>query len=129
MANPIIYQDFTLDFNIHPIRKDLVLKNNEDAVVRSIMNLLRTNHYEVPFHPEIVCNIRKLLFENVSEFTARDISRFIQETIENFEPRCTIQSLVVSPNEDLNAYNIKLRVFVNTFPNALSVDFILERVR
>jgi hypothetical protein len=129
MANPIIYQDFTLDFNIHPIRKDLVLKNNEDAVVRSIMNLLRTNHYEVPFHPEIGCNIRKLLFENVSEFTARDISRFIQETIENFEPRCTIQSLVVSPNEDLNAYNIKLRVFVNTFPNALSVDFILERVR
>jgi hypothetical protein len=129
MANPIIYQDFTLDFNIHPIRKDLVLKNNEDVVIESIKNLLRLNHYESPFHPEIGCNIRKLLFENVSEFTARDLSRFIQETIENFEPRCTIQSLVVSPNEDLNAYNIKLRVFVNTFPNALSVDFILERVR
>jgi phage baseplate assembly protein W len=129
MATPIIYQDFTLDFAIHPIRKDLILKSNEDVVIRAIMNLLRTNHYEVPFHPEIGCNIRKLLFENVSEFTARDISRFIQETIENFEPRCTIQSLVVSPNEDLNAYEVRLRVFVNTFPNPLAVDFILERVR
>jgi hypothetical protein len=129
MATPIIYQDFTLDFSIHPIRKDLVLKSNEDVVIRAIMNLLRTNHYEVPFHPEIGCNIRKLLFENVSEFTARDISRFIQECIENFEPRATIQSLAVSPNEDLNAYEVRLRVFVNTFANPLTVDFILERVR
>lgn len=83
----------------------------------------------MPFHPEIGCNIRKLLFENVSEFTARDISRFIQETIENFEPRATIQSLVVTPDEDLNLYNIKLRVFIDTLANPFSVDFILERIR
>ncbi len=129
MAQPIVYQDFTFNFTIHPIRKDLVLKNNADAVIQSIMNLLRTNHYEVPFHPEVGCNIRKLLFENVSDFTARDLSRFVQETIENFEPRATIQSLVVTPNEDQNLYNIKLRVFIDSSPNPLTVDFILERVR
>lgn len=128
-TQPIIYQDFLLDFTVHPIRKDLVLTSNENSVIRAIMNLLRTNHYETPFHPEVGCNIRKLLFENVSEFTARDISRFIQETIENFEPRCTIQSLIVTPNEDQNLYNVKLRVFINTFANPLTVDFILERVR
>lgn len=129
MANTIVYQDFTLDFAIHPVRKDLVLKSNADSVVRSIMNLLQTNHNEVPFHPEIGCNIRKLLFENVSDFTARDISRFIQETIENFEPRATIQSLAVTPNEDENQYNVMLRVFIDTFPNPLAINFILERVR
>lgn len=129
MANTVVYQDFPLDFTIHPVRKDLVLKTNADAVIRSVRNLLQTNHYEVPFHPEIGCNIRKLLFENVSEFTARDLSRFIQETIENFEPRCTIQSLIVTPDEDHNLYNIKLRVFINSFANPFQVDFILERVR
>lgn len=129
MANTIVYQDFTLDFAIHPVRKDLVLKSNADSVVRSIMNLLQTNHNEVPFHPEIGCNIRKLLFENVSDFTARDISRFIQETIENFEPRATIQSLVVTPNEDENQYNVMLRVFIDIFPNPFTINFILERVR
>lgn len=129
MANTTVYQDFTLDFAIHPVRKDLVLKTNADSVIRAIMNLLQTNHYEVPFHPEIGCNIRKLLFENVSDFTARDISRFIQETIENFEPRARIQSLVVTPNEDENQYNVMLRVFIETFPNPFTVDFILERVR
>lgn len=129
MATPIVYQDFPFDFTAHPIRKDLVLKSNADAVIRSILNLIRTNHYEVPFHPEIGCNVRKLLFENVSDFTARDISRFIQETIENFEPRATIQSLIVTPNEDENLYNVSLRVFIETISNPLTVDFILERVR
>lgn len=129
MATPIIYQDFSLDFSVHPVRKDLVLKSNADAVVAAIKNLLQTNHYEVPFHPEIGCNIRKLLFENVSDFTARDLNRFITETIENFEPRCTIQSLVVTPDEDNNLYNIKMRVFINSSANPLNVDFILRRVR
>lgn len=129
MANTTIYQDFTLDFNIHPVRKDLVLKRNEDSVVRSIVNLLQMNHHEVPFHPEIGSNIRKLLFENVSDFTARDISRFIQETIDNFEPRAKIQSLIVTPNEDENRYDVTLRVFIDTFPNPFTVSFILEKVR
>lgn len=129
MATPIIYQDFSLDFSVHPVRKDLVLKSNADSVVAAIKNLLQMNHYEVPFHPEIGCNIRKLLFENVSDFTARDLNRFITETIENFEPRCTIQSLVVTPDEDNNSYNIKMRVFINSSANPLNVDFILRRVR
>ena len=129
MATPIIYQDFSLDFAIHPVRKDLVLKSNADSVIAAIKNLLQINHYEVPFHPEIGCNIRKLLFENVSDFTARDLNRFITETIENFEPRCTIQSLIVTPDEDNNLYNIKLRVFINSSSNPLNVDFILRRVR
>jgi len=129
MARPIVYQDFPLDFTIHPIRKDLVLLSNEDSVVRAVKNLLQLNHYEVPFHPEIGSNIRKLLFENVSDFTAQDLSRFIEETITNFEPRVTIQSLVVSPNEDQNSYAVKLRVIINASSKPLTVDFILERVR
>ena len=129
MANTLIFQDFPLDFNIHPVRKDLVVRSNSDAVILAIKNLLQTNHYEVPFHPEVGCNIRRLLFENVSEFTARDLSRFIQETIENFEPRATIQSLIVSPDEDNNQYNIKLKVFVQSTPNPVTIDFILERIR
>lgn len=129
MANTTIYQDFTLDFAIHPVRKDLVLKSNADAVVQAITHLIQTNHYESPFRPDVGCNIRKLLFENVNEFTARDISRFIQETIENFEPRAKIQSLAVTPNEDENQYNVMLRVFIETFPNPFTIDIILEKAR
>lgn len=129
MATPTVYRDFLLDFIIHPVRKDLVLRTNADSVIAAIVNLLMTNHYEVPFHPEIGCNIRKLLFENVSDFTARDISRFIEETINNFEPRATIISLVVTPDEENNAYNVTITVSINTSPDPFVVNLILERVR
>jgi phage baseplate assembly protein W len=129
MASTVIYQDFPFDFAIHPIRKDLVLITNEDAVIRSIRHLLMTNHFETPMHPEIGCNIRKLLFEQTSEFTARDLSRFIQETIENFEPRARIQSLVVTPDEERNLYNVRLRVIVDSFSTVTTVNLILERIR
>lgn len=125
----IIYQDLDLMFGLHPVRKDLVLKTNADAVVRSIIHLINTNHYEVPFHPEIGCNIRKLLFENITEFTARDIARFIRETIDNFEPRASIHSLVVTPDSDRNGYNVRLTVFIATHINAIAVEFLLKRVR
>lgn len=125
----ILFQDFDLNFTIHPVRKDLVLKTNADAVVRSIVNLIQMNHYESPFRPEIGCNIRKMLFEDISDFTARDISRFIQETIENFEPRAKLQSVVVDANEEENGYNVKLVLFIETFAAPLAVNFILERVR
>lgn len=125
----ILFQDFDLNFTIHPVRKDLVLKTNADSVVRSIVNLIQMNHYESPFHPEVGCNIRKLLFEDLSDFTARDISRFIQETVENFEPRATIHSIVVDVNAEENGYNVKLVLFVETYAAPLTVNFILERVR
>lgn len=128
-ATSIIYQDLDLNFGIHPVRKDLIPRKNAEAVVRSVVNLIQTNHYEVPFHPEIGCNIRKLLFENITEFTARDIARFITETIRNFEPRVSIQSLVVSPDIDANGYNVRLSVFVATHVSAVTVDFLLKRIR
>lgn len=132
MANTstaVIYQDLDLNFGIHPVRKDLIPRKNAEAVIRAVVNLIQTNHYEIPFHPEIGCNIRKLLFENISEFTAHDISRFITETITNFEPRVAIQSLVVSPDIDANGYHVRLTVFVATHINAVTVDFLLKRIR
>lgn len=125
----IIYQDFDLSFKIHPVRKDLALRTNADAVVQAIVNLIQTNHFETPFHPEIGCNVRKLLFENISEFTARDISRFIEETIKNFEPRAEIHSLAVLANGDEHGYNVTMTLFINTFNSPLTVNFVLERVR
>jgi len=129
MATEPIYQDFDLTFAIHPVRKDLVLNTDANSVIKSIVNLLMTNHFEVPMHPEIGCNIRKLLFENLAPYVAKDISRFIQETIRNFEPRARVSKLVVTPDVDLNGYNVHLECFIDTSPKLQSVDFLLQRTR
>lgn len=124
-----VYQDFDLNFGIHPIKKDLVMVRDEAAILRSIQNLLFTNHYERPFRPELGCNIRGLLFENATQSTAQTIRRFIQETINNFEPRVRIDRLEVTPNEEQNLYNIRLDFFIDVRATPFTASFVLERIR
>lgn len=123
------YTDLDLNFTIHPVKKDLVPRTDENAVVYAVRNLILTNHYERPFHPEIGSNIRKMLFEPLSEFTAKSIARLIEETIRNFEPRAQVQRIDVIPAFDQNAYTVRFEFYLISNPKPMTVDFLLERVR
>jgi hypothetical protein len=124
-----IFQDIDLNFTQHPVRHDLVPLTDMDAIVASVRNLTSTNHYERPFHPEIGCNIRKLLFEPLSPFTAADIARFIQETLDNFEPRVIVKRIISEANADRNGYMVTLEFYVNVSSQLVSIQFLLERIR
>lgn len=124
-----IYQDLDLHFGIHPVTKDLATLKDASAIVRSVYNLLLTNHYERPFRPELGSNIRQMLFENITQSTAQTIRRFIQETIRNFEPRVTVQRVDVIANEDQNAYEVRLEFFIDIQPTPYTTSFLLERIR
>ncbi len=124
-----IYQDLDLNFTQHPVRHDLVPLQDADAIVSSVRNLTSTNHYERPFHPELGCNIRRLLFEPMSPFTAADIARFIRETLTNFEPRITVKRIISEPDADRNGYMITLEFYITMSAQLLSIQFLLERIR
>ena len=69
-----IYKDLNLDFLRNPTTSDITkLEDVEDAVKRSVKNLIQTNHYERPFHPEIGSDVRALLFENMTPLTALNL--------------------------------------------------------
>lgn len=123
------YSDLDLNFGIHPVKKDLVTKKDENAVAFAIRNLILTNHYERPFNPELGSNVRKLLFEPVSVFTASDLQKMIEQTIANFEPRARVRRVDVIPNEDNNAYDIRVEFFIDMKTNPITADFLLERIR
>jgi len=123
------YSDLDLNFGIHPVKKDLVTKKDENAVAFAIRNLILTNHYERPFNPELGSNVRKLLFEPVSVFTASDLQKMIEQTIANFEPRARVRRVDVIPNEDNNAYDVRIEFFIDMKTNPITADFLLERIR
>ena len=56
-----IYSDLDLDFTRNPVTSDVVKLTDVEAVKRSVKNLIQTNHYERPFHPEIGSDVRALL--------------------------------------------------------------------
>ena len=118
-----------MNFAIHPIRKDVNKHRAELAVINSIKNLVSTNHYEIPFQPEIGCNIRKLLFEPLDMVTATLIEREIIETIDNFEPRASVSKVVIKPDFDNNGFQVELLFKIINRTDPVAIKFFLERVR
>jgi len=123
------FKDLDLNFTIHPVKKDINKLTAERAVVNSIKNLVSTNHYEKPFNPSFGSNLRRLLFENADKFTASLIEREIAEVIRNYEPRATVNNVIVSPTVDGNGFNVELEFFVVNQTQPLSITFFLERIR
>jgi phage baseplate assembly protein W len=124
-----LYSDLTTNFTIHPIKGDLVLLKDSEAVKRSIRNLILTDPYERFFNPSIGSGINASLFENMSRDTESIIKIRITETIENFEPRANLISVIVKALPDQNAYSVNIVFSVNNNVQPVQLDFILRRVR
>ena len=123
------FKDLDLNFAIHPIRKDINVHKAEFAIINSVKNLILTNHFERPFQPEVGSNIRRLLFENVDVILAAQLEREIEETVNNFEPRVQISSIIASPAPDENGYKVIMEFFVINNPDPIKINFFLERIR
>ena len=123
------YSDLDLTFTMHPVKKDVVLSVDDQAVIRSVRNLILTNHYERPFHPEIGSNVRKMLFEPISPLTAYYLQREIEDTIKNYEPRVKLQQVIVQVEPDYNYYQAIISFYINNRTEPTTVNFILQRLR
>jgi len=125
-----IYSDFDVDFIPHPVTGDLLKKTGVNSVVQSIVNLIQTNHYERPFHPEIGSNVRKLLFDLADPVTANLIAEEIKDTLKNFEPRAQILDVVVQTDTTLDGYNVTIIFQVaGGISTPIEIGVFLERLR
>jgi len=127
--NARTYRDLDLNFNIHPITKDINKNVGEMAVVGAIKNLLLTNHYERPFNPELGSNVRRLLFEPADTITAAILERAIREALSNWDPRVTVKASNVFPQPDENAYQVRLELYIANRTEPMNITFMLERIR
>lgn len=129
MATTTYYSDIPTNFDVHPIKEDLVLVTNESAVKRSIRNLLLTDPYERFFNPLIGSGIRQSLFENISKDTEFFLREKITETIINYEPRADLISVAVKALPDENAYSASIIFAVSNSTQPVTLDLVLRRVR
>ena len=123
------YKDLDLDFTRHPVTNDVIKIEDVNAVKRSVRNLVNTQFYERPFHPELGCGVRDLLFENFTPMTGIFIRRKIEEVLVNYEPRANISSIAVNENQDRNGINVEVNFYVLNLPNPVSVTTTLQRIR
>ena len=124
-----IYKDLDLNFGRNPITNDVNRLTDVEAVKRSVRNLINTNHYERPFHPEIGSDVRAMLFEPMTPLTALNLQRKVAEVLNNFEPRINLQQVLASPDIDRNSYELKIMFYVVGSNSPVEVETFLERLR
>ena len=124
-----IYKDFDLSFSFNPLTGDLGTKTDVNAINQSVKNLINTNYYERPFKPEMGSNIRAILFEPADVITTLDLKQSITEVITNYEPRVTLQDVLVQDQPDRNAYSVSIIYRINGQNSVAQYDTVLKRLR
>jgi phage baseplate assembly protein W len=125
-----IYSDLDLFFGMNNSDKDVNIIYDVQAVKRSVRNLVLTNQYEKPFHPEIYSGVRGMLFELMTPTTAVILARQVEDVIENFEPRARLVGVRASPNLDQNSYEVSVEFYIVNAPSELvELTLALERIR
>lgn len=135
MAIPLVtsrtpdYSDLDLDFIAHPTTGDVLVKTGNDAIKRSVRNLILTNYYEKPFRPGIGSNALKLLFENANPLTANFLRDAIFQVIQNYEPRVELIEVKVKFDYDNNGYDVQLSYVILNRNEPVTITIFLERIR
>ena len=125
------FKDINLSFSPHPVTKDLTVLRNENAIKRSVRNIVQTIPTERFFNSLLGSDVRGLLFDNFVDLgTASVIEDQIKIAIENFEPRVDNLQVNVDPRPDQNEFevNILFDIIGQEFP-AQSFSFILQAAR
>ena len=128
-TNSRTWSDLDLDFQAHPVTKDIVTKTDVEAVKRSVRNLILTNRYERPFQPQIDGGVTRHLFELSSPMTKSNIEGAVKNAIANFEPRASVISVFVGGDPSNNGYDVTINFRVVNQPDPVTIELFLERLR
>ena len=124
-----IYSDLNLNFTKNPATKDVARLTDVEAVKRSVRNLILTNRFERPFHPEIGSDIRSLLFENMTPVIEVLLQDRIKDTLQTYEPRVDLNDIIVQGDMDKNEYRVSISFYVQNVPDPIVVTEFLQRLR
>jgi uncharacterized protein len=124
-----VFTDFYNDFNIHPQNKRLALHTDEQAVRRSMRNILSTNTKERLFNPEFGGGLRRFLFEDISVMTSDLIKDAVVDSITKYEPRARIIDVLVISNEFAHSYEVSVYYEIINNANPQTLQLTLYRVR
>ena len=124
------FKDINLSFKRHPVTSDVITIRDEDAIKRSVKNIIFTILGEKPFNPLFGSTINNSLFELDTQFDAVRIQEEINSVLLNYEPRIRniIATLTIPPDE--NAMNCTVQYDITGIPAPTQqVDVLLFPAR
>ena len=100
------YKDLSMSFKSNPLNNDLIGLKDDNAIARSIRNIVYTLPGEKFFDSDFGSDVTGSLFENIDEISAVTIREEIEYCIKTYEPRVNLIEVQSIPNYDNNEYNV-----------------------
>ena len=102
------FKDISMTFQVNPLNSDLIGLKNENAIARSVRNIVFTLPGEKFFDEDFGSRISASLFENIDEISAAEIVDEIKQSINNYEPRVELLDVKAMPNFDNNQFDVRI---------------------
>lgn len=124
------FKDISLSFKRHPVTNDILILKNEDAIKRSVINLVQTQLGERFFNDLLGTSVNSSLFELATEEINIILQREIETVLNNFEPRIRLNNIKVEIVDDYNELNVKIVYDIVGLPfPTQNIEFILQGTR
>ena len=124
------FKDINLSFKRHPVTNDVVTIRDEDAIKRSVKNIIFTILGEKPFMPQFGSVIGESLFDLDTNLNEVRITDEIRTSLVNFEPRIDNVRITVSIYPDSNELNCTVQYDIVGIPSpSQSVEVLLFPAR
>ncbi len=102
------FKDISLTFQTNPLNNDLIGLKNENAIARSVRNIVFTLPGEKFFDENFGSRISASLFENIDDISASEIVDEIKQSINRYEPRVDLIKCTAFPNFDNNQFDVAI---------------------
>ena len=102
------FKDISMTFQVNPLNSDLIGLKNENAIARSVRNIVFTLPGEKFFDEDFGSRISASLFENIDDISAAEIVDEIRQSIVNYEPRVDLLDVHSFPNFDNNQFDVRI---------------------
>ena len=124
------FKDINLSFKRHPVTNDVVTISNEDAIKRSVKNIVFTILGEKPFEPRFGSVVNEALFDLTTKYDEILIQDEIKSSVLKFEPRITNLVVTTTVYPDSNELNCTVQYDIVGIPAPTqTVDVLLFPAR
>lgn len=124
------FKDISLSFLRHPVTNDIATLSNEDAIKKSVVNLVRTKIGERFFNSLLGSSVENSLFELASSGFFDPLQEEITTLLNNFEPRIILRAVNISLEPDDNEMNVSITYdIVGLAVPTQAISFILQPTR
>ena len=124
------FKDINLSFKRHPVTNDVVVIRDEDAIKRSVKNIIFTILGEKPFEPNFGSVINESLFDLNTNLSEIRVSDEIRSSLLIYEPRIDNIDVNVTIAPDSNEMNCTIQYDITGIPSPTQeVDVLLFPAR